>query len=580
MKKLFIVVLLLIGIFFRAYQPGLYTFGFDQVQILTNAELIKQGNMTLIGPRTGPAEMFTGPLIYYITAFFLFFFSSPWALVATSTFIAAITGTVLFILIKKYISLESAIITLIIWTFSPFLIRFDRIAWNPDLTLLASSLVFFPLLNILKKNKPSSLDLVFILIGSFLGFQAHFSGLLLPFLLFLTLVLFKKFSIVTLLSSGLGLIFSILPTIIFDYRHDWLNAKGLISFMSEKETIGGTLFFGRFIHAIQATFEIFGSFTPFELERKVSIYIGILFFAIVLWQFIKKEVKNYTNTSVALFWILIVTAIFSFYRSNAPEYYFFIFLPALFVFATDLISPLINKKEIKQETLIIIFSVLTIYSISNFDSFAVKNGSRISNQLNIATDIATFSKRAPVSKVAYDILDVDAIGMRYFINRLVTLSDPGRTVHIVLTEDLNSRYDQYGLWADPRVSNEVRYLVSSNIVLTMPTNISLLQDKTLGTYFGSNEAFQVVADNQLNGDLVVLVKEIGNPFISGNEVFPNIKKNMSPKETESGWKAIDYESYKGYLKEYENYLLVYVTQKTPSELYQISAQSIKPGILN
>lgn len=579
MKKLFIFFLLAIGIFFRAYQPGLYVFGFDQVQILSNAELIKQGNITLIGPRTGPAEMFTGPLIYYITAFFLFFIDSPWAIVATSTLIAAITGLSLFLLFKKYISAENALVVLLIWTFSPFLIRFDRIAWNPDLTLLASSLVFFPMLGYMKQKMISNLDILLIFIGSFLGFQAHFSGLLLPAMLFLTLIVFKKLSMIPLIASGLGLISSILPSIIFDYRHGWLNVKGLVSFLSEKETIGGTLFFGRFVHAIKASLEILGSFMPFELEREVSIYLGLLLLTVVLWQFFKRQVKNYTNTAASLLWVLVIVVIFSFYRSNAPEYYFFIFLPALFIIASDFISSLSYKKQINQGLIILVISVLSIYSISNFNSFATKNGSRISNQLNIAKDISTYNNLVPVSKIAYDILEVDTIGMRYFVDGLVTLSDLGQTVHIATTEDHNSRYNQYGLWADPRVSTDFNYIVSSEIVLKMPSNINLLQDKTLGTEFGSNETFQIVADNQLTGDLIVVVKQIGNPFISGNEVYPSIKKAMSQKETEKGWKAIDYQSYKGYLKEYENYLLVYVTNKTSSELFEVSAQSIKPGIL-
>jgi len=579
MKKLFIIILLIIGIFFRSYQPGLYIFGFDQVQILTNAELIKQGNMTLIGPRTGPAEMFTGPLIYYITALFLFVFGSPWSIVATSTLIAAFTGFSLFYLIRKYISIESALVALIIWTFSPFLIRFDRIAWNPDLTFLASSLVFFPMLGYLKQKKVSSVDLILIFIGSFLGFQAHFSGLLLPVMLFLTLVVFKKFSIKLMLVSGLGLATSILPSLIFDYRHGWLNARGLISFLSEKETIGGTLFFGRFVHSLQMASEIFGSFSPFELERNVSIYLGLLFLSIVIWKFAKKQVENYTNTAVSFFWVSTVIVIFSFYRSNAPEYYFFIFLPALFVFASDLLEP--NKKimNFQKSLIILILSILSFYSIINFESIVHIDSPKVNSQLNIARDIASHNTRDPIAKVAYDILEVDTIGMRYFIDKLVTLSDVGKTVHISQTNDKNTRYDQYGLWLDPRTEQGFQYIVSNDVVLKMPENIRLLEDRYQGAKYGPHESFQIASNDELTGDILVLVRYIGNPFIVGNETFLNLKKHVTQKETENGWKQIIFESYSGYLKEYENYILVYVTDKTPIELYEISALSIKPGIL-
>ena len=56
-----VAAVIIAGAFFRAYMPEAYIFGFDQVQILTNAEAITNGDLTLIGPRTGPADMFTGP---------------------------------------------------------------------------------------------------------------------------------------------------------------------------------------------------------------------------------------------------------------------------------------------------------------------------------------------------------------------------------------------------------------------------------------------------------------------------------------------------------------------------------------
>ncbi len=87
--------LLLLGVFFRTYQPGWNPFGFDQVQILENAQQIKQGDFTLIGPRTGPGNMFTGPLIYYLTACLMFILPSPWTIVGTSVLIAAASGVAL-----------------------------------------------------------------------------------------------------------------------------------------------------------------------------------------------------------------------------------------------------------------------------------------------------------------------------------------------------------------------------------------------------------------------------------------------------------------------------------------------------
>jgi len=233
----------------------------------------------------------------------------------------------------------------------------------------------------------------------------------------------------------------------------------------------------------------------------------------------------------------------------------------------------------QKSLIILILSILSFYSIINFESIVHIDSPKVNSQLNIARDIASHNTRDPIAKVAYDILEVDTIGMRYFIDKLVTLSDVGKTVHISQTNDKNTRYDQYGLWLDPRTEQGFQYIVSNDVVLKMPENIRLLEDRYQGAKYGPHESFQIASNNELTGDILVLVRYIGNPFIVGNETFPNLKKHVTQKETENGWKPINFESYSGYLKEYENYILVYVTDKTPIELYEISALSIKPGIL-
>lgn len=572
--KVLIIGLLLLGTFFRAYMPELYVFGFDQVQILTNAEMISEGNLTLIGPRTGPADMFTGPLVYYIAAFFIFLVGSPWAIVGMSTLISLVTGIMLYVLSKKYLSNTKAFIITFLWAFSPFLIHFDRIAWNPNLSLLSSALVFFPLLGIFKKDKVTKLDLLYIAAGSFLGFQAHFSGLILPFMVVLSLLVFRKLFIKPVVASGIGLFLSILPSILFDARNGWLNSKGLINFVSEKESVGGTLFADRFMHSLKTMFEIFGSLIPIQIDRQVSIYLGLLFFVLVLFLFIKKRVSNRINISLSLVWLFTIVMLFSLYRSNSPEYYFFILLPAGFISLSEMVEPFFTKKVFKKDLLLVILPVLALYIVSNFTLIAGRNPLKIKNQLAMAQDISFYQKNTPVSKLAYDILEVDTLGMRYFNDKIINLSEEGRTIHIAESKNQLTKYDNYGLWIDPRTNTDTKYLVANNLVIQTRNDISVLKDNYQGDKFGPFEVFKILQDNQLTGDALVIVEKIDNPFITGNKVYKELKDSAGTNVINTDWKTISQNDYVGYLREYENYGLVFITDKDSLEFQNVAAQII------
>lgn len=580
--KFFAVLLLFLGIFFRGFHPGLYTFGFDQVQILTNAEAISHRDLTLIGPRTGPAEMFTGPLVYYIAALFVFIIGLPWAIVGMSVFIAALTGVTLYSLAKKYISLKSSLILLFIWALSPFFIHFDRIAWNPNLTLLASMLVFFPMLKVIKNENVTLQEYVLIAFGSFLGFQAHFSGLILPVLLIISLLIFRKFSIKPILASLTGFFVSIIPTVLFDAKNGWLNIKGLVGFITEKESVGGTLFFDRLKHTIEVTLEIMGKMIPIQVGNEVAVFFGLLTVTVLLWKLLKNKIHFKKEVKISIFWLVSIMLVFTLYRSKSPEYYFFIFLPAIFVFVSELISPFLNKKLVDKRVVLITILVSSFYLVSNFSMIAGQNSLNISNQLNMALNIRSFSQKTPVQTISYDILNVDSLGMRYFIDKYVNLVEDGKTVHIAELTNGNV-FGNYGLWVDPRIDSNSNYIITDEIVLRTPITTQLLADKYYGSKFGPHETFQVVNNGELTGDAIVLVKNLNNPFLAGNETFRELKEIASEKQNKDSWRSISYDEYRGYLKEYQDFVLVYITQKSDQEFLEVSADinaiDIKPGML-
>lgn len=95
-----------------------------------------------------------------------------------------------------------------------------------DISLITS---FFPLL----KTKNNTLNYLALVAGGFLAYQAHFSGFLLVVLVGISVPFMHK-SWKHLIAVGFGLLLSLVPTIIFDMRNNFLNWRGLIDLFSTK----------------------------------------------------------------------------------------------------------------------------------------------------------------------------------------------------------------------------------------------------------------------------------------------------------------------------------------------------------
>lgn len=152
LQLLVTIFIICFGLFLRTHNWRQYPFNFDQVQIANASTQILLGKPTLIGPRTGPAEMFTGPLIYYLAAVISVFVEDHIAVIIVAVFLSLVTGLTILCLGKFYFGNNEAIILTSLWAFSPFLVHIDRIPWNPNLSVLAAVLVLFPLLGKLENN--------------------------------------------------------------------------------------------------------------------------------------------------------------------------------------------------------------------------------------------------------------------------------------------------------------------------------------------------------------------------------------------------------------------------------------------
>ncbi len=537
-KKLIIFLTIGLALFLRAYHWSSYPFGFDQVLILENAAKIKAGKLTLIGPETGPAPIFTGPLMYYLTALLMFFIPSPYTVVASALTISLITGFLLYYLTQKYLKPSLSLITYGLWVVSPFLISLDRMSWVPNLSFLAAILVFFPLLGAIK-NRLSFAELLIVAAGVFLGYQAHFSGLLLLPLVLLTAFIFLKRRFGLLLVSTLAFCLSLLPTLIFDLRHQWLNLNGLLSFLRSGQSINLSIILSRVLKNIYITIENLGKILFFNNNHLFVMFTGglIFFFTLALLQAKNKR----PQIIFALFWAVAIAVFFGPYSGSTPEYYFIIQFPALLCLISILLEKILSSK-LKKTVAFTVFACYTILLINNI--YRSPGGLNLGNQVKATNYLKKLSETTPIKKFNYAMEYVYFPGFQYLLKD-IKLDSQGREVVIIYPymgdNLLTAKLFPIGIWLDPRVEQDKNYLTMSDFLISTPEDIFLYQDHYRKGHLESSQAF-IINRNQRNlGSLFVFPPKISNKFL------PILNaQNTTTSALVSPWSNLTIQSVEGY----------------------------------
>ncbi len=435
-KNYLFLIFLILGIAFRSYDWRAYHLGFDQVQILSNAEKILSGKLTLIGPRTGPADTFTGPLIYYLAVPLIAIFGNIKTAVLLPIILSTLTALTLYCLNNYYVKKKTALIVIIIWSISPLLILLDRVFWNPNLSLIAFSLVFWPLF-FAKKIKRR--DLYLIALGSFLSYQAHFSAFLLPVLVFLISLIYRRPKKIFLASLA-GLIISLLPTLVFDLRHGFLNSKGIWHLLNgEASGLTIALFLQNLYQNLLNTFELYSRLLFHAKNSITRSLIGLTFLLVSF--FLQKNKKHFIKI---LIWPLLVAILMSLYKGSVPEYYFLISLPALFYLLASSLKK-INK------FLFFFLIIILIFNSSQFLKKTTKNQNEelsLGNSLAIKNEILSIRKEKDLKEIVYLLPHASDFGLKYLLESL-SLKDSGTTIKIVYPANENpgvvAQYGRIGL---------------------------------------------------------------------------------------------------------------------------------------
>lgn len=244
--NLLILIILLLAFILRVYRiEALLDFHYDQGR---DAKIIwdlwHSGKLFLIGPTTGLDGIFLGPFYYYLIApFYLIGGGNP---VIPSLFLSLLVVFSLFVLYLTGVEIGGRVtgfIALVIATFSNHLIFSSRWLSNPTPIYLTSILIFYNFVKISKlpKISPYWWYFAYLMVGLSLQFELASAVFYLPILLVFTVWQRKKLNFKIFVISSLFLFVTLLPQIIFNFKHDNILFNNIITELNNDNKINFNL---------------------------------------------------------------------------------------------------------------------------------------------------------------------------------------------------------------------------------------------------------------------------------------------------------------------------------------------------
>lgn len=423
-EKIFLVLLIAIGSFLRLYRlPQTMQFLGDQGRDAIIAKnILIDHDVALVGPVTSVGNMYLGPFYYYFMVPWLALtYPSPIGPAIGVAFIGILTLFLLYRWAKEMFGHTVASIGSLLYATNTVVIANVRFSWNPNIAPFFGLTIFYLLYKLAKERKYHLSTYILILFG--LLIQLHYISLLfaptiaLTFLYVVWKVPTGRVKLTKYIMIGVvGFLLLQLPLLVFDFRHDFVNAQNLKEFVISKEEHIRPLSRG-----LSTVKEIQGrSFKIFSQQLGSKTLIGnqlILLLVIVGFTgvVIEKRKRNRVGLAILTSWIGVTIIGTSFYTSSVFDHYLGFIYPAPFIVLGVIFSRAWQNPIGKVITTLFI-STVTIVNLKTTPAFGQKI--RTVSELNsIAQQIVNLSfenKRYNLVLLS-DTKDYKGMNIRYFL---------------------------------------------------------------------------------------------------------------------------------------------------------------------
>lgn len=300
-----IVLILLVGAIFRLVTSsnGNFLFNMDNARDMVDVrEMVVLHKLRLTGPTSAIEGFFNGPAWYYLLAVpFIVSGGDPYASIIVEIFLWAVGGFFLLKLVKGWgVWLIFPIGA--IWIASNYILLANAYAFNPNPVILLTPLLIYLFIKYLEKGKVIYGIPAWFLGGLFFNFEMNF-GVFIPLIILVSIIATKKLFLLKQKDFWLGFAFfilTLLPQIIFDFKHGFLMSRAILRHLSENA--GANLDLLLRFQSISMSF--YNTTQSTLMNQKLLTGIILILFVRAIYVFFKeRNIK--TTVLISLFFIVI-----------------------------------------------------------------------------------------------------------------------------------------------------------------------------------------------------------------------------------------------------------------------------------
>lgn len=345
-----LITIILLGSFFvRAYRTtDLMAFHYDQARdALKVWDFWHKGDIFLVGPVTGLAGIFLGPLYYFMIApFYLMGGGNPLYPAILLTFLGTVAIYVTYLIGLEIHSRPTGILAAIISGLSYYLILAGRWVSNPTPIFLGSVVLFYCLLKIIKSenNKGKSISSTYspyyigaaIAISASLQFESASAFFYLPIILiFLIWQKGRRPDKKTFIICVSIFFISIIPQLIFSLAHQNMLIQNFANVFTKDQSFKLTVW-DVITKRSDYFWTVFASKILPTQEKKVWVFLAISILGILSW---KSPIKTKTLKLFLIFLGVPVVG-YTFFQGNHGNMYDYYmtgyYLPMIILFSLGL----------------------------------------------------------------------------------------------------------------------------------------------------------------------------------------------------------------------------------------------------
>lgn len=397
------------------------------------SKIFKEGDLVFIGPVTSIGNLYLGPLYYYFMVPWLWLtYPNPVGPAFAVAALGILTLYLLFRLGRQLVGTVPALAATALYAIAAVPITYTRFSWNPNPEPLFGLLTLYSLFKVWQGERRHWLWLgIWLVILT----QLHYMALLVfipvgaTYLYQTWQVRTKKKQLLQMVKTGVGLLLllgiSLLPLVLFDLKHDFLNAKAFEKLVFSSEGLyheSNPLLGPTWLRVIRETHGR-GMHLMFDMfigqYRTLNTWLLIFSSVIFAWWY-----RHTTSTKFKLGGLLVLAMILvsilgtSIYGHNVYSHYVAYLFPAVFLFYGLALTTL-WRTHFLTKTLAVMF--VAWFAFYNWQNWPINPaGWQISDMRLVAESIASrVSSGEKFNIVLFsDSGDLDGMNYRYFLYTL------------------------------------------------------------------------------------------------------------------------------------------------------------------